>query len=62
MGEWREKGTRELRLGLVNWGMRCSICRSENINTGAARAKRVKSSLKYVSAPVGEDGAEEAYI
>jgi hypothetical protein len=62
MGELRVKGIRELRLGLVDWGMRCNICRLENISTGAAIAKRVKSSLEYVSAPVVKDGERKAYI
>ena len=45
IGELRVKGTREFRLGRADWGMRCSICRSENISAGAVIAKSVKSSL-----------------
>ena len=48
MGEPRAKGIRELRLGFADGGMRCNICRSENISVGVAIAKRVKSSLEYV--------------
>jgi hypothetical protein len=49
MGEPRAKGIRELRLGFADGGMSCSIWRSENISVGVAMAKRVKSSLEYVS-------------
>ena len=62
MGEPRAKGMRELRLGFADGGMSCSVCRSENISVGVAMAKRVKSSLEYVSVPGGENGASRAHI
>jgi hypothetical protein len=62
MGEPRAKGIRELRLGFADGGMSRSVCRSENISVGVAMAKRVKSSLEYVSVPAGESGARRAHI
>jgi hypothetical protein len=57
------KGIRDVMLGHVECGIRCSICRSENISTGAAIAKRMKSSLGYVSDPVGEKpGGESRHL